>query len=63
MAIPVVGHFDFSTLAKEKGEDTEEAVQLVDVGGGHGAVLKQILENYSELGPKRVILQDRKDMI
>jgi hypothetical protein len=57
-AIPVVGHFDFSLLKNEEGKP-----QLVDVGGGHGSVLKQILEKYPELDPKKCYLQDRADII
>lgn len=59
MAIPVVGHFDFGLLAEGK----DERVELVDVGGGHGAVLKQILEKHPQLDPRRVVLQDREDLI
>jgi hypothetical protein len=61
LAIPVVGHFDFGSLANEKPED--DRVDLVDVGAGHGAVLKQILENHPELNPRKVILQERKDTV
>lgn len=59
LAIPVVGHFDFSQLAT-----TEEGrVELVDVGGGHGACLKQILDKYPQLEAKKCILQDLPDVI
>lgn len=58
IAIPVVGHFDFSLLKSDGGR-----IQLVDVGGGHGAVLKQILEKHPELDAKQCVLQDRPDVI
>ena len=59
LAIPVVGHFDFSQLAT-----TEEGrVELVDVGGGHGACLKQILDKHPQLEAKKCILQDMSDVI
>ena len=59
IAIPVVGHFDFSRLAA-----TEEGrVKLVDVGGGHGACLKQILDKHPELEAKKCVLQDVPDVI
>lgn len=62
--IPPVGHFDFGVLATgDNAEGEEEAVELVDVGGGHGAVLKQILDAYPQLNPERVILQDREDVV
>jgi hypothetical protein len=62
IAIPVVGHFDFSCLSTNSSED-EERVQLVDVGGGHGTALKQILDRYPELDAKKCVLQDRPDVI
>jgi hypothetical protein len=58
VAIPVVGHFDFSRLKDDSGR-----VQLVDVGGGHGAVLKQILDRHPELDVKQCVLQDLPDVI
>jgi hypothetical protein len=61
IAILVVGHFDFSLLKSSSPEDT--AVELVDVGGGTGAPLKQILDKHPELDPKKVVLQDRPEMI
>jgi hypothetical protein len=51
MAIPVVGYFHFwhfSTLKTSEGK-----VQLVEVGGCHGAVLKQILSAHPDFDPKQ----------
>ena len=50
-----------SSLAGENAEDERE--ELVDVGAGHGAVLKQIVEKHPDLDPRKVILQDRKNMV
>jgi O-methyltransferase domain len=61
IAIPVVGHFDFSLLKSTSPED--QTVELVDVGGGTGAPLKQILEKHLELDSKKCVLQDRPEMI
>jgi hypothetical protein len=58
LAIPVVGHFDFNLLKSEGDE-----AQLVDVGGGHGVCLKQILESYPELNRGKCVLQERPDVI
>jgi hypothetical protein len=58
-AIPVVGHFDFSQLATEE----EGRVELVDVGGGNGACLKQILDKHPQIQAKKCILQDNPDVI
>jgi hypothetical protein len=58
---PVVGHFDFSLLKSTSHED--QTVELVDVGGGTGAPLKQILDKHPELDPKKCVLQDRLEMI
>lgn len=68
LAIPVVGHFDFGVLAAGEGDGRDkekemERVQLVDVGGGHGACLKQILEKHQQLDAKKCVLQDRPDVV
>lgn len=60
LAIPVVGHFDYSVLATGDDEDT---IELIDVGGAAGAVLKQIIEKYPALNPKKCMLQERPDVI
>lgn len=63
MAIPVVGHFDFNLLKSTKEDVEKGTVELVDVGGGHGACLKQILTAYPDLDAKQCVLQDRPDVI
>ena len=63
VAIPVVGHFDFSTLKNTPEENEKGVVELVDVGGGHGVVLNKILTTHPELTPKNCALQDRPDVI
>jgi hypothetical protein len=63
VAIPVVGHFDFSTLKNSPEEENQGIAELVDVGGGHGAVLKKILDAHPEISPKNSVLQDRPDII
>ena len=63
IAVPVVGHFDFNLLKNSAAENEEEKIELIDVGGGHGACLKQILSEYPELNPTRCILQERPDVI
>ncbi len=61
IAIPIVGHFDFSLL-KTAPED-KDVVELVDVGGGTGTALKQILAKHTDLDAKKCVLQDRPDVI
>ncbi|KAK3682769.1 S-adenosyl-L-methionine-dependent methyltransferase [Podospora appendiculata] len=64
VAIPVVGHFDFgSALKNSPEEDARGVVELVDVGGGTGGVLKQILDAHPQLSSKNLVLQDRPDII
>jgi hypothetical protein len=60
IAIPVVGHFDFNLLKSPAGQAGHE---LVDVGGGHGATLSQILKAYPGLDPAKCVLQDLPDVI
>ncbi|KAK3391824.1 S-adenosyl-L-methionine-dependent methyltransferase [Sordaria brevicollis] len=69
--IPPVGHFDFGLLAstsddaegKEEVEEEKEVVELVDIGGGHGVVLKQILDAYPQLNPEKVVLQNIEHVV
>jgi len=64
VAIPVTGHFDFALLRNSAEENERGIAELVDVGGGHGAVLKQILDAYpEELSARNAVLQDREDII
>lgn len=58
MAILVVGYFDFSALKTSEGK-----MQLVEVGGCHGTVLKQILSAHPDFDPKQCVLQDRPEFI
>jgi len=63
MAIPVIGHFDFNLIRSNKEGGEKGTIELVDVGGGHGACLKQILESYPGLDAKKCVLQDRPGVI
>lgn len=56
---PIVGYYDFSKLAT----NDKDRVALVDVGGGQGQSLKQIMDAHPELSPSRVVLQDLPDPI
>ncbi|KAH7121434.1 O-methyltransferase-domain-containing protein [Dactylonectria macrodidyma] len=63
VAIPVTGHFDFSTLENSPEDDEKGVLELVDVGGGEGVVLNKILAAHPELTPKKCMLQERPEMI
>ncbi|KAF5612641.1 O-methyltransferase B [Fusarium tjaetaba] len=63
VAIPVTGHFDFSTLKNDSSDTDNATIELVDVGGGEGMVLNKILEAHSELSPKDCMLQERPEVI
>lgn len=63
LAIPVVGHFDFDLLRNTPEEASQNRIALVDVGGGHGAVLQKILSTYPALAPAACVLQDLPDVI
>ncbi|RMJ09789.1 hypothetical protein BHE90_013890 [Fusarium euwallaceae] len=63
VAIPVTGHFDFSSLKNTPDEESKGVVELVDVGGGEGAVLNKILEAHPNLKPKNCVLQERPEVI
>ncbi|KAI1026851.1 hypothetical protein LB505_000785 [Fusarium chuoi] len=63
VAIPVTGHFDFSTLKNESPDTDNATIELVDVGGGEGTVLNKILEAHPELSPRNCMLQERPEVI
>ncbi|UNI22032.1 hypothetical protein JDV02_007959 [Purpureocillium takamizusanense] len=64
LAIPVVGHFDFASLRNSPCEVSNRRIQLVDVGGGRGTVLKKILDFHEDaLDPAACVLQDRPEVI
>ncbi|RSL56249.1 hypothetical protein CEP53_006842 [Fusarium sp. AF-6] len=63
VAIPVTGHFDFSSLKNTPDEEAKGVMELVDVGGGEGVVLNKILEAHPGLTPKNCVLQERPEVI
>ncbi|EXM05530.1 hypothetical protein FOIG_04092 [Fusarium odoratissimum NRRL 54006] len=63
VAIPVTGHFDFSTLKNDSSDTDNATIELVDVGGGEGTVLNKILEAHPDLSPKNCMLQERPEVI
>ncbi|RDA95170.1 hypothetical protein CP533_1939 [Ophiocordyceps camponoti-saundersi (nom. inval.)] len=63
-ASTAVGTFDFRLLRNSPDEEAAGRVQLVDVGGGHGTVLANIIAAYSDsLRYETCVLQDRPDVI
>lgn len=62
-AIPVTGHFDFNSLKNTPEENEKGIIELIDVGGGHGSVLQEILNNSTDLTPANCMLQDRPEVI
>ncbi|KAM0433308.1 hypothetical protein ACHAPT_004184 [Fusarium lateritium] len=63
VAIPVTGHFDFGLLKNTAESEAKGVVELVDVGGGEGAVLGKILEAHPDLTPKSCVLRKRLEVI
>ena len=57
-SIPLVGYYDFSMLNTEGDRPI-----LVDVGGGGGSAIVQIIKAHPELPPSKFILQDLKEPI
>ena len=50
--VPIVVYYDFSKVKTDK----KDRVELVDVGGGQGQSLKEILEAYPALSPNKAVL-------
>ena len=59
-SVPAVGSFyDFGQLVS----DEPDRIELVDVGGGHGRVLKAILDATPTLDVKKCVLQDQPNVL
>ncbi|OAG44110.1 hypothetical protein AYO21_01567 [Fonsecaea monophora] len=63
--VPIIGYYDFNQLklTEEELQKTPDRAVLVDIGGGVGNTLKKILDEYKELDPRVVVLQDQTDVI
>lgn len=60
--VPPVGPFyDFSQF-KATGADDQQ-IQIVDVGGGYGKVLREIISATPDLDPSKCVLQDVQNVI
>lgn len=53
---PIIGHYDFGSLTTDSG--ASDRLLLVDVGGGQGQSIRQILAAYPHLDPSKFMLQD-----
>jgi len=56
---PYTGFFDYSKLASE---DRERPV-FVDVGGGNGHVIKEVLSAFPQIHPEQCVLEDRAETL
>jgi len=61
--LPVRGMFEYKWIAEHAGDVEADAPLIVDVGGGKGQALKQILEEVPSLPAERLVLQDRAEVI
>lgn len=69
--MPVLGVYDFAWIgaycrAHSCGPDDDDAgcrPLIVDVGGGKGQALKEILTEYPSIAPEQCVLQDRAEVI
>ena len=59
MMVPTTGYFDFNIF----DTDEPDRMSLVDVGGGIGNKLKEILANSPGLKAERCVLQDSESTI
>lgn len=56
---PYTGFFDYSKLVSE---DCERPI-FVDIGGGNGHVIKEILQAFPQIRPEQCVLEDRAETI
>lgn len=60
-SVPIIGFYDFSSLYDP--EDDGDRATLIDLGGGQGQSIMQILKAFPTLKPERMILQDLPEPI
>ncbi|KAK7550380.1 O-methyltransferase-domain-containing protein [Phyllosticta citricarpa] len=56
--LPVRGMFPFEWIAQNAHLVAADAPLVVDVGGGRGQALQEIMEEYPQIPAKRLVLQD-----
>ncbi|GME29108.1 O-methyltransferase family 2 [Neofusicoccum parvum] len=61
--LPVCGMFPFKWIAENAHLVADDAPLVVDVGGGQGQSLRQILKECPAIGAERMVLQDRPPVI
>lgn len=61
---PYTGFYDFAKLIPSpgEGEDADRPV-FVDVGGGNGHVIKEVLQAVPQIRPEQFILEDRAETL
>ena len=59
----IIGNFDFNWIVEHSSSVNEGSPLVVDVGGGRGQALKQILAEYPSIPASRLVLQDRPEVI
>ena len=60
-SVPIIGFYDFGALYSPKTDGDRPT--LVDVGGGQGQSIIQILKAFPSLKPERMVLQDLPEPI
>ena len=60
-SVPIIGFYEFSKLYDPANDGDRKT--LVDVGGGQGQSLAQIMKAFPTLEPKRLVLQDLPPVI
>ena len=61
--LPITGIFDFNWIMEHSSSVNEGSQLIVDVGGGRGQALKQILAEFPSIPASRLVLQDRPEVI
>ncbi|OQE39936.1 hypothetical protein PENCOP_c006G03060 [Penicillium coprophilum] len=56
---PYTGFFDYSKLIP----DNNERAVFVDVGGGNGHVIKEVLQAFPQIRPEQCVLEDRAETL
>ncbi|KAK7961069.1 hypothetical protein PG996_011709 [Apiospora saccharicola] len=60
---PYTGFYDFAKLASSKEEEEHDRPVFVDIGGGNGHVIKEVLQAVPQIRPGQCVLEDRAETL
>lgn len=60
---PYAGFYDFAKLVPSNSKEDHDRPVFVDVGGGNGHVIKEVLQAVPQIRPEQCVLEDRAETL